>query len=59
MHSYRVGFTQAFTSILLIAAGVALVGSIFAFALVRSSDFVASGEPAGDREAAPAGAAAA
>ena len=45
MHAYRVGFTQAFTSILLIAACVALVGAVFAFALVRSRDFVASGEP--------------
>jgi EmrB/QacA subfamily drug resistance transporter len=41
-HSYRVGFTGAFTSILIIAAAVALVGSVCAFALVRSSDFVSS-----------------
>jgi EmrB/QacA subfamily drug resistance transporter len=41
-HAYRVGFTDAFTSILLIAAAIALVGSLLAFALVRSSDFVAS-----------------
>jgi len=46
MHAYRVGFTEAFTSILIVAAAVALVGSVFAFALVRSSDFVASTEPA-------------
>ena len=50
MHSYPVGFTEAFTTILLIAAAIALVGSIFAFALVRSSDFVAStGAPEGER----------
>jgi len=57
-HAYRVGFTQAFSSILLIAACVALVGSAFAFALVRSRDFVASAEPSGDGgvDAAPAGA---
>jgi EmrB/QacA subfamily drug resistance transporter len=58
MHAYRVGFTEAFTSILIIAACVALTGSVFAFALVRSRDFVApagepGSEPAGDGEAAP------
>jgi EmrB/QacA subfamily drug resistance transporter len=46
MHSYRVGFTDAFTSILIIGACVALAGSVFAFALVRSSDFVAPHVPA-------------
>jgi EmrB/QacA subfamily drug resistance transporter len=50
--AYRVGFTDAFTNVLTIAAAVALVGGVFAFALVRSRDFVASEEPAG--EAAPA-----
>ncbi len=56
-HSYRVGFTSAFTSILIIAAAIALVGALLAFALVRASDFVASGhipEAASARE--PAGA---
>ncbi len=48
-HAYRVGFTQAFSSILLIAACVALVGAAFAFALVRSRDFVAA-EPPGASE---------
>jgi len=42
-HSYRVGFTSAFTSILIIAAAIALTGAIFAFALVRSRDFVSTG----------------
>jgi EmrB/QacA subfamily drug resistance transporter len=46
MHAYRVGFTEAFSSILIIAACVALVGSVFAFVLVRSSDFVAPHVPA-------------
>jgi EmrB/QacA subfamily drug resistance transporter len=46
-HSYRVGFVDAFTTILLIAAGIALIGSVLAFALVRGRDFVASGQPAG------------
>ncbi len=50
-HAYRVGFTGAFTSILLIAAGVALTGALFAFALVRSRDFVASA-PGPDASAA-------
>ncbi len=49
-HSYRVGFTDAFTSILLIAALIALAGALLAFALVRSRDFVASGQPAEPKE---------
>jgi hypothetical protein len=56
MHAYRVGFTHAFTSILIIAAAVALAGSAFAFALVRSRDFVASAEPSSESEGAPAAA---
>ena len=44
MHAYRVGFTEAFTSILVIAAAVALTGSVLAFALVRGRDFVSSDE---------------
>jgi EmrB/QacA subfamily drug resistance transporter len=48
-HAYRVGFTEAFTSILIVAACVALAGSLFAFALVRSRDFVvAPGAAAGE-----------
>jgi len=43
-HSYRVGFTEAFTTIALIAALLALVGAVLAFALVRSRDFVSAGE---------------
>jgi EmrB/QacA subfamily drug resistance transporter len=53
-HAYRVAFTSAFTDIVQIAAGVALVGGVAAFALVRSRDFVEQGaeeapgqEPAG------------
>jgi EmrB/QacA subfamily drug resistance transporter len=42
-HSYRVGFTGAFTTIALLAAMLALVGAVLAFALVRGRDFVASG----------------
>jgi EmrB/QacA subfamily drug resistance transporter len=49
-HAYRVGFTDALTTILLIAALVALVGSVCAVLLVRSSDFVASGEAPGGGE---------
>ncbi|MDQ6811722.1 MAG: MFS transporter, partial [Actinomycetota bacterium] len=43
-HSYRVGFTQALTSILIIAAAIALAGAALAFVLVRSRDFVVSEE---------------
>ncbi|HTA05649.1 MAG TPA: MFS transporter, partial [Solirubrobacteraceae bacterium] len=45
-HAYPIGFTSAFTSILIIGAAIALVGSLFAFALVRSRDFVAPHVPA-------------
>jgi MFS family permease len=41
-HSYRVGFTTAFTTIALIAALIALTGAVLAFALVRGRDFVTS-----------------
>jgi hypothetical protein len=53
-HAYRVGFTSAFTSILMIAAAVALLGALCAFALVRSRDFVASEHTAPARDAQPA-----
>jgi EmrB/QacA subfamily drug resistance transporter len=43
-HAYRVGFVDAFTTILLIAAGVALLGALAAFVLVRARDFVGSAE---------------
>ena len=45
LHSYRLGFTDAFTTILLIAALIAFAGALFALALVRSSDFVTEGQP--------------
>ena len=47
-HAYRVGFTEAFTTIAMIAALVALVGVVLAFVLVRGRDFVVR------RRAAPA-----
>jgi EmrB/QacA subfamily drug resistance transporter len=55
LHAYRVGFTDALTTILLIAATVALVGAVAGLALVRSRDFVASGPQAAapGREAEP------
>jgi EmrB/QacA subfamily drug resistance transporter len=59
VHSYRTGFTSAFTTIAIIAGCVALVGAALAFVLVRSRDFVASGHtPAtpDTRESEPAGA---
>ncbi|HEX5224729.1 MAG TPA: MFS transporter [Solirubrobacteraceae bacterium] len=54
LHAYTVGFTESLTTILLIGSGVALVGSLLSFALVRSSDFVASYEGAPEAEAAVA-----
>jgi EmrB/QacA subfamily drug resistance transporter len=57
-HAYRVGFTEALTSILIIAALVAMSGAVAAFALVRSRDFVISGQPEGPQEGAPVGVAA-
>ncbi|MGH2855222.1 MAG: MFS transporter [Solirubrobacteraceae bacterium] len=47
-HAYRVGFTEALTTILALAAAIAFVGAVLAFALVRSRDFVSSVEPAAD-----------
>jgi hypothetical protein len=44
-HSYRSGFASAFGEITLIAAVVALVGSFFAYLLVRPQDFVPTGAP--------------
>ncbi len=53
-HSYRVGFTGAFTTIAIIAAMIALVGAVLAFILVRSRDFVSAGElPAAQQEPEP------
>ena len=53
-HAYRVGFTEAFTTIAAIAAVVALVGAVLAFALVRTRDFVSAGElPAAQEEPEP------
>jgi EmrB/QacA subfamily drug resistance transporter len=53
-HAYRVGFTDALTSILIIAASVALAGALLAFALVRSRDFVTSQAPEGAQGAGAA-----
>jgi EmrB/QacA subfamily drug resistance transporter len=47
-HSYRIGFIEAFTTILVIAAAVAFVGAVCAFVLVRSRDFVSSAELASE-----------
>jgi len=52
--SYRVGFTDALSSILVIAAVIALVGAMLGFVLVRSRDFVSSGESAAEFEPGPA-----
>jgi len=45
--AYHVGFTDALTVILIIAAMIALTGSVLAFALVRSRDFVINEHAAG------------
>jgi EmrB/QacA subfamily drug resistance transporter len=57
-HAYRVGFTDAFTTILIIAASIALAGAICGFVLVRGRDFVVSGEGEGAPASVPAEAAA-
>jgi EmrB/QacA subfamily drug resistance transporter len=54
LHASRLGFTDAFTTILLIAAAIALVGAVLAFALVRSRDFVSSGDAPAARAPEPA-----
>jgi EmrB/QacA subfamily drug resistance transporter len=56
LHSYRVAFTGAFTTIAIIAAIVALVGAALAFALVRGRDFVGAAYTPEARESEPAGA---
>ena len=54
-HAYRVGFVEGFDTILLIAAAIALVGALLAFALVRGRDFVTAAAPAaGAAETPPA-----
>ncbi len=53
-HAYRVGFTGAFTSILEIAAAIALVGALLAFALVRARDFVTASGTEDSPQQAPA-----
>ena len=55
--SYRVGFTTAFTDILVISGVLACVGSVCAFLLVRQRDFVTPGHaPAAPDPQQPAGA---
>jgi len=55
-HSYRVGFTGAFTTIAAIAAAIALTGAVLAFALVRGRDFVSTGYAPEAPQPEPAGA---
>ena len=45
-HAFRTGFTDALTTILLVAAAVAFAGAAAGLALVRRRDFVASEQPA-------------
>ncbi len=44
-HAYRVGFTGALTTILEIGGGIALLGALAGFALVRQRDFVNTRSP--------------
>jgi EmrB/QacA subfamily drug resistance transporter len=63
VHSYKVGFIGAFTTIALIAAVIALTGAVLAFVLVRGRDFVTTApvarapepEQAGEQAGALAG----
>ena len=52
-HAYRIGFVDAFTTIAAVAAAIALIGSVAAFVLVRSKDFVASHAPSEAPEGEP------
>ncbi len=51
-HSYRVGFTEAFDTILIIAAAIAFVGAVLALVLIRPRDFVTSETPEAERAGA-------
>ena len=53
-HAYRIGFVDAFTTIAAVAGAIALIGSVAAFVLVRSKDFVASQAPSEAAEGEPA-----
>jgi EmrB/QacA subfamily drug resistance transporter len=53
MHSYRVGFTGALSTILTIGAAVALAGALLGLALVRGRDFVASTQPGEEPQPGP------
>jgi EmrB/QacA subfamily drug resistance transporter len=54
VHAAKVAFVGAFNEILLIGAIVAFIGAALGFALVRSSDFVASSPEAEATEPVPA-----
>ena len=44
-HAYRIGFSRAHTAILEIGGGIALLGALAGFVLVRQRDFVKPDEP--------------
>jgi len=54
--AYNVGFTSAFNDILIIGGVLACVGSVLAFVLVRSRDFVSTGQAPSAQQGEPAGA---
>ncbi len=53
VHSYRIGFTDAFGTISTIAGAVALTGAVLGYALVRGRDFVGSTAPGAASGVAP------
>ncbi len=57
LHAYGVGFADALTAILWIAAALALAGAVAAVAMVRSRDFVVAAPGGGATAAEPIGAA--
>jgi EmrB/QacA subfamily drug resistance transporter len=55
-HAYRAGFTEALTTILIVATAIALLGAVFAFALVRGRDFISAPSAPDSPQAEPVGA---
>ena len=52
LHSYKVGFIDAFTTIAVIAGALAIIGGLLAYALVRGRDFVTYSGPQSAHEPA-------
>jgi len=54
LSAYRIGFSSTLDHLMMIAAGIALAGSLLSFALTRQRDFVISRSPAAAGEASGA-----